>query len=162
MKIKIFAVFITLFITSSVLFYYFPHQHDSIKLPFKCIYSTEYVFQHDKKEFRINVTHDLRLYDDSTGYFIFNGDAVIDNVSYQVRRSVSLKNIREKQGKTFQATIVKTVPMINDSIPDALFLTILQEYQIDNDKLQIDFFHLHLSTWLVGGPYAFISVCRRY
>jgi hypothetical protein len=91
-----------------------------------------------------------------------NGNAVIDNVSYQVRRSVLLKDIREKQGETFQATIVKTVSMINDSIPDALFNTILQEYQIGDNKLQVDFFHLHYRTWLVGGPYAFISVCQRY
>lgn len=162
MKVKIFAVFTSLFIMSSGLFYFSSRQHESIKLPFKCIYSTEYVFQHNKKTFRMNVTHDLRIYDYSNGYFIMNGDAVIDSVTYQVRRSVLLKNIREMQGKTFQATIVKTVPMKNDTIPDALFNTIIQEYQIDDNTIQVDFFHLHFRTWLVGGPYAFISVCKRY
>ncbi|MDT7012762.1 hypothetical protein [Enterobacter cancerogenus] len=162
MKVKIFTVFTSLFIMLSVLFYFSSRQHQSIKLPFKCIYSTQYILQYKKETLRLNVTHDLRLYDDSSGYFLMNGNAVIDNVSYQVRRSVLLKDIREKQGKTFQATIVKTVSMINDSIPDALFYTILQEYQIGDNKLQVDFFHLHYRTWLVGGPYAFISVCQRY
>ena len=162
MKGKMFAVFTSLFIMLSVVFYFFSRQHESVKLPFKCIYSTEYVFQHNKKTLRMNVLHDLRLYDNNTGYFLMNGNAVIDNVSYLVRRSVLLKDIREIQGETVLATIVKTVPMINDSIPDALFNIILQEYQVGNDKLQVDFFHLHFRTWLVGGPYAFISVCQRY
>lgn len=162
MKVRIFTVFTSLFIMLSVLFYFSSRQNESIKLPFKCIYSTQYILQYKKETLRLNVTHDLRLYDDSSGYFLMNGNAVIDNVSYQVRRSVLLKDIREKQGKTFQATIVKTVSMINDTIPDALFNTILQEYQIGDTKLQVDFFHLHYRTWLVGGPYAFISVCQRY
>ncbi|SSH79778.1 Uncharacterised protein [Klebsiella pneumoniae] len=162
MRVKMLAIFSSLFILLVVLFFYSSHQQKTIKLPFKCIYSTDYVFQQNKKTLRMHVTHDLRLYDASTGYFLMNGDTVIDNVTYQIRRSFTLKDIREEQGKTFQAAIVKTDPMTGDSIPDALFNTLLQEYQISNDNLQIDFFHLHFRTWLVGGPYAFISVCQRY
>lgn len=162
MKVKMLAMFTLLLVMLYVLFYYSSRQQEVIKLPFKCIYSTDYVFQHNKKTIRMHITHDLRIYDHNTGYFLMNGDVVIDNVSYQIRRSVLVRNILEKQGVTFQATIVKKVPMINDNIPDALFNIVLQEYQSSNNNLQIDFFNLHFRTWLVGGPYAFISVCQRY
>lgn len=91
-----------------------------------------------------------------------SGYANIDNVAYQVKRSFLLKDISEKQGKTFEAKIEKYSPLVNDNLPDSIFNIILQEYQIDNNTFQVDFFHLHYRTWLVGGPYAFISVCQRY
>lgn len=162
MKIKILIVLMPLFIITSIFFYCVTRQQNHIILPFKCIFSTNYIFKKNEKIQIMHVTQDLRIYDEKSGYFLINGDAVIDNVTYQIRRSILLNDIREKEGKTIQATIVKIFPMKNDSIPDALFDTLLQEYQISNDSLQVDFFHLHFRTWLVGGPYSFISVCERY
>ena len=162
MKNKIIGVCILIISSFCAVISFLVFQQNTITLPFKCIYSTEYTFNYNGRLQKIHLTHDFRFYDKNTGYFIMSGYANIDNVAYQVKRSFLLKDISEKQGKTFEAKIEKNSPLVNDDLPDSFFNVILQEYQIDNNTFQVDFFHLHFNTWLVGGPYAFISVCQRY
>jgi|GEM_PF-624500 len=162
MKAKILTAIVFLLMIISILFYCFFARYITIDLPFKCIYSTDYVFTYNQRIQKIHLTHDLRIYDAKSGYLLMNGYANSENQTYQIRRSILLNNIREKQDRTFQANIIKSISMENDTMPDALFNIILQEYQVGNDNLQLDIFHLHFQTWLIGGPYAFISVCQRY
>lgn len=140
---------------------YVYHQKN-ITLPFKCLYTTEYTDVLAGESITVSLTHDLRIYSEGQDYFILNGKATYNNVTYRVARTVLLKSESEIEGKTFRFNADRTVKLPSDNVPEPLMDNILQEYEVTPESLQIDIFPLSGKTYLIGGPYAFVSVCLRY
>lgn len=135
---------------------------NSIPLPFKCLYTTQYNFSFAGEPVSMDLTQDIRFYPKGVSYFILNGTASTENKKFNVRRTIFLGNESELQGKTFRYDIKRISRQAGDDIPDNLMNELMYEYSIDNNVLQFDIFHVRSRTWLIGGPYSFISLCLRY
>lgn len=134
----------------------------NISLPFKCLYTTEYTSKIDEGDVRLRITHDLRIYSKGQNYLVLNGTANYKNMTYRVARTILLGQQNEIEGKTFRFSTEKVVKSPGDNSPDIVVDSILQEYYVTPGNTQIDIFPLHGRTYLIGGPYAFVSVCLRY
>ncbi len=141
--------------------FYIYHQK-KITPPFKCLYTTEYTGLSAGKKTTARLTQDLRIYPEDQDYFILNGTVTYDNATYRVARTLLLRSEKEIQGKTIRLTVERTVKLPGDIVPEPVMDSILQEYYVTPDSLQIDIFPIRGKTYLIGGPYAFISVCLRY
>lgn len=138
------------------------HQQEKITLPFKCLYTTEYTGLPAGGETTVRLTQDLRMYPEGQSYFLLNGTATYGNTTYRVARTLLLGSEKEIQGKTFRLRVERMVRLPGDNVPGPVMDSILQEYYVTPDRLQIDIFPVRGKTYLIGGPYAFISVCLRY
>lgn len=144
------------------LFGWYVHFNDHISLPFKCSYKTNYFYSDNDGVSKINLIQDLRIYSPHSAYFILTGTAQIAGKTYHVKRSLMLDSGDVSQGETFLFNIKKSSRMDGDDVPDAIISKIIHEYSIDPDTLQFDIFPLRYRTYLIGGPYSFVSTCLRY
>ncbi|WP_277973448.1 hypothetical protein [Pantoea agglomerans] len=138
------------------------HRQGNVTIPFKCLFTTEYTGLSAGKKSAIRLIQDLRIYPKGQDYFLLNGTATYDNTTYRVARTLLLRNEKEIQGKTFRLTVERTIKLPGDNVPAPVMDSILQEYYLTPDSLQIDIFPVRGKTYLIGGPYAFINVCLRY
>lgn len=134
----------------------------NISLPFRCLYTTEYTGLSAGQNATVRLTQDLRIYPEGPKYFLLSGTVTHGNTTYRVARTLLLRSEKVLQGKTFRLTVERTIKLPGDNVPESIMDSILQEYYVTPDSLQIDIFPIRGKTYLIGGPYAFISVCLRY
>lgn len=131
-------------------------------LPFKCLYTTEYRTVVRNVPAVFHLTQDLRIYSVNSGWLLLNGTARIGNQTWSLRRSVFMGKGTQNQNETFRFRLDRVSKIAGDDTPDEIVDSLLNEYRIDDNLVQFDIFPLQDSTYLIGGPYAFISLCIRY
>lgn len=81
--------------------FYKPSTH----YPFKCYGFIEYNTVLDNKEVQLNLSQDIRLYDDKTGEISFSGRVMYDNRNTVFNRKIMLTNTSRLDEDTLKFTI---------------------------------------------------------
>ncbi len=131
-------------------------------VPFKCTFFTHYDFSKNQSELSFALTQDMRFYSKDSGYVIFNGKVNINGETKKLNRSLLLDNGMFLQGKTISYHIKEMKKSMLDDTPDNVFKLLLGEYTFNPETFQIDVFPLDKKSYVIGGPYSFISSCIRY
>lgn len=131
-------------------------------VPFKCTFFTHYDFGKNQSDLTFSVTQDMRFYSKESGYVIFNGKVTINGETKKLNRSLLLSDGVFLQGKTISYHIKDMKKSMLDDTPDNVFKMLLGEYTFNPETFQIDIFPLDKKSYIVGGPYSFISSCIRY
>lgn len=155
-SLSILSVLIVFFIAAGL--FYKPSTH----YPFKCYGFIEYNLVLDNKEVQLNLSQDIRLYDDKTGEISFSGRVMYDNRNTVFNRKIMLTNTSRLDEDTLKFTIKKTVKSLSDNTPDDFYNLLMDEYVASQHTIQIDLIEIVSGLWVIGSPTSFIMICQAY
>lgn len=133
-----------------------------VHYPFKCYGFVEYNLVLDNKPVQLNISQDIRLFDDATGALSFNGRVVYDNHEMILNRKIKLTDASRLDEDTFKFKIHRTEKSLSDNTPDEMYNLLMNEYSASQNSLQIDLIELISEVWVISSPTAFIMICKAY
>jgi len=111
---------------------------------------------------QLNLSQDLRVFDDQTGEISFNGRVIYNKKNMIFNRKIKLSDASRLDSNTFKFTIKNKVKSLTDNTPDEILDVLLDEYTASQHTLQIDLNEIMNGVWVISTPTSFISVCHIY
>ena len=155
---KYMALFVLLFFFIAIAVFYKP----IFPYPFKCYGFTEYNLMFEDNKVQLNLSQDLRVFDDQTGEISFNGRVIYNKKNMIFNRKIKLSDASRLDSNTFKFTIKNKVKSLTDNTPDEILDVLLDEYTASQHTLQIDLNEIMNGVWVISTPTSFISVCHIY
>ncbi|XGI79146.1 FidL-like protein [Enterobacter hormaechei] len=134
----------------------------TVKYPFKCYGFTEYNLMLNNEPVQLNLSQDIRLFDDKTGEISFSGEAVHANKSMILHRKVKLTDASRLDNDTLTFTIHRTEKSLLDNTHEDIYNLLMNEYSASQTSLQIDLDEVDPKLWLISSPTSFITICHEY
>ena len=156
-----FMVIISILLSAG--FYCYNYQHNRVSLPFNCLYSTDYTFTDKDRIQTIHLRQDLSIRSLSHAYFLLNGTAETGGEIYKINRTVLLGNGEVEHGSrtTLRYTVNSVSRKADDNLPEDIFDNLMSEYTLSSDVFELHVYPQGSETYLLGGPFSYLSVCLR-